>query len=195
MIARITPAGEVIFPAAAETESQGTEAQADEAHNPILAEMSEVFYATLAFAILFILMWKFAFPAVKKGMDARTQRIRNDLDEAEQTKAEASRILDDYQRQLADARSESGRIIEEARQTAEQMRHELIARAEADVAELRQRSVADIDAAKTRALADLRGQVSELAIQAAELVVQKNLDRDTNRTLVDNFINQVGATR
>ena len=165
----------------------------DEAHNPILPETSELFYAIVAFTILLIGMWKFAFPAVQKMMDNRTQRIRDNLDEAERTRAEASRILEDYQRQLADAKNESARIIEEARQTAEQMRRDLIARAEQEATDLRDRNRAEIEAARDRAMADIRGQVTELAIGAAEAVVQRNLDRDTQRGLVEAYINQVGS--
>jgi F-type H+-transporting ATPase subunit b len=68
-----------------------------------------------------------------------------------------------------------------------------MARAEAEVGELRDRSRQDIEAAKQRAVADLRAQVSELAIGAAEIVVQKNLDRETNRALVERYIEQVGS--
>ena len=138
-------------------------------------------------------MWKFAYPGVKKGMEARTDKIRENLDEAERTKTEAQRILDDYQQQLADARNESDRIIDEARQTAEQMRRDLMVRAEAEVNALRDRTRQEIDAAQQRAVTDLRAQVSELAIGAAEIVVQRNLDRDTNRALVERYIEQVGT--
>ena len=164
-----------------------------EAPSPILPATDEIIWGALSFLVLLLLMWKFAFPALKKGMDARAQRIRDNLDEAERTKADAQRILEDYQRQLADAKNESARIIEEARQTAEQLRRDLMARAEAESQELRQRVSDDVRAAQDRALADVRAQVAELAIGAAEAVVQKNLDPETNRALVERFIEQVGS--
>jgi F-type H+-transporting ATPase subunit b len=74
------------------------------------------------------------------------------------------------------------------------MRRDLMVRAEAEVNELRDRTRTEIEAAQQRAIADLRSQVSELAIGAAEVVVQKNLDRDTNRSLVERYIEQVGTT-
>ncbi len=199
MFARITADGQ-IFLRVEDTGSEegvstepGEAVAEDEAHNPILPETSELFYAAFAFLVLLALMYKFAFPAVQKAMDGRTQRIRDNLDEAERTKAEAQRILEEYQRQLADAKNESARIIDEARQTAEQMRRDLMVRAESEVNELRDRTRAEIEAAQVRAIADLRTQVSELAIGAAEVVVQKNLDRDTNRALVERYIEQVGT--
>ncbi|HUP86251.1 MAG TPA: F0F1 ATP synthase subunit B [Acidimicrobiales bacterium] len=164
-----------------------------EAPSVILPATNELIWGAISFFLLLALMWKFALPAVKDGMEARTEKIRGDLDEAERIKAEAQQILADYQRQLADAKDESSRIIDEARQTAEQMRRDLMVRAEAEVNELRDRTRTEIDAAQQRAIADLRNQVSELAIGAAEVVVQKNLDRDTNRALVERYIEQVGT--
>ncbi len=194
MIARITANGQLLLAAEEEVTGEGTaESGEDQSHNPILPETSELFYAAFAFLVLLALMYKFAFPAVQKSMDARTQNIRDNLDEADRTKADAQNILEEYQRQLADAKNESARIIDEARQTAEQMRRDLMVRAEAEVAELRERTRSEIDAAQQRAIADLRTQVSELAIGAAEVVVQKNLDRDTNRALVERYIEQVGT--
>ena len=203
MIARITADGQIHLRVEDTESEEGVSEEpgeaveehgaVDETHNPILPEMSEFVYAAGAFLLLLALMYKFAFPAVQKAMQDRTQNIRDNLDEAERTKADAQRVLEEYQLQLADAKNESARIIDEARQTAEQMRRDLMVRAEAEVNELRERSRTEIDAAQQRAIADLRTQVSELAIGAAEIVVQKNLDRDTNRALVERFIEQVGT--
>jgi F-type H+-transporting ATPase subunit b len=168
--------------------------QAPQAKNPILPQPNEIIWGLLAFLVLLGVMWKFAFPAVTKMMNDRTERIRSNLDSAEKVKAEAQEILEDYQRQLADAKNEANRIIEEARQTAEGLRRDLMQRAEAEVAELRQRSAEDIAAAQERALADLRSRIATLVIAAAEKVVERNLDRDTNAALIENFINSVGAT-
>ena len=139
--------------------------------NPILPSVPELVWGISSFLIVFLLMWKFAFPSVKKGMEARTERIRESLSTAEQAKTDAQSVLDEYQRQLADAKNESNRIIEEARQTAESLRRDLMARAEADAAEVRTRATADIEAAKDRAMEELRSQLTQLTLQLTELVV------------------------
>ncbi|NLD77869.1 MAG: F0F1 ATP synthase subunit B [Acidimicrobiales bacterium] len=163
------------------------------APNPLLPETHEIIWGTFGFAVVLFGMWKFALPAMKTTLDARAERIKGDLDAAEAQKAEAEGILSEYRTQLADARNESARIIEEARQSADEMKRELQARAESDIAELRTRAAADIEAAKTQAISDLRGEVTALAIGAAEQVVERNLDRDTNVALIESYINQVGA--
>jgi F-type H+-transporting ATPase subunit b len=162
--------------------------------NPILPSVPELLWGIGAFAILFVVMAIYAFPAVQKAMIARTEKIRSSLDEAEHAKAEADTILDEYQRKLADARNESNRIIEEARQAADQLRTDLMAQAQADAADLRQKTMDDLRAAQERTLADLKVKVAEIAITAAEKVIERNLDRDTQMALVESYINQVGST-
>jgi F-type H+-transporting ATPase subunit b len=164
------------------------------APNPLLPATNEIVWGGIGFLVVLVFISKFGFPAVKRGMEARTERIRESLDEAERAKAEAQAALDDYQRQLADARNEAARIIEEARQAADAMRRELMARAEADAQATRDRAQADIAAAVERATADLRAQVAELTVQAAEMVLQRELaDREAQVRLIEEYINQVGS--
>jgi F-type H+-transporting ATPase subunit b len=166
-----------------------------QAPNPLLPETHEIFWGSFGFVVVMLGMWKFALPAMRTSLDARADRIRTDLESAEAQRTEASDILAQYQAQLADARNESVRIIEEARQTADEMKRDLQARTEAEIAEMRARATGEIEAAKTQAIADLRGEVAALAIGAAEQVVERNLDRDTNVALIESYINQVGASR
>ncbi len=163
------------------------------AKNPILPEMKEVIWFTLAFIILFFLMKKFALPPVQKTMQERSDKIRNSLEEAEQVRDEAQNVLDQYKRQLADARQESNRIIDEARQTAESLRSDLMERAESEVEELRRRAREEIAAAQERAASELQSRVGTMAIELAEKVVESNLDREANMRLIESYIDQVGA--
>jgi F-type H+-transporting ATPase subunit b len=163
------------------------------APNPLVPEPNEIIWGTLAFLVLLGIMWKFGVPAVKNMEQAREDRIRNDLESAEKARTEAEAEKSQYLAQIAGAREDAGRIIEEARQSAEQVRRDLIARAEAEANEVRQRAEADIAAQRQRALTELRGDVAQLSIDLAERIVERNLDRDTQRQLVDSFIDQVGS--
>lgn len=164
-----------------------------EAPNPIIPELTEIIWGGIAFAVLYALMqWKL-FPAVKRGMDRRAEKIRDDLDAAETARTEALEVKAGYEAELADARAEAGRIIDAARTDAERVRADLIARAETEAAELRQRSDTDVEAAKRQALADLQGEVSEIVIGAAETVIGRNLDHDTQMQLIESYIDDVGS--
>ena len=163
-----------------------------EAPNVILPETNELIWGGLAFVVLLGVMWKFALPPVRKMMKDREDRIRADLERAEQARVEAEHELEEYRRQLADARNEGSQIIEQSREQAEEVRRELIAKAESDAAEIRQRAAEDARLAGERAMGELRTSVAELSIELAEKVVERNLDHDTQIQLIESYINQVG---
>jgi F-type H+-transporting ATPase subunit b len=163
------------------------------APSPILPAKNELIWGTISFVVLFVLLWKFAWPGLKKGMDTRTERIRDDLSAADSAKAEAEHVLEDYRSQLADARNESARIIEESRQQADALRRDQEQRLQTELAAMRERAAADVEAAKAQAISDLRREVTSLAIGAAEVIVQRNLDRPTQEQLVENYIAQVAS--
>ena len=167
----------------------------NEAPSPILPATDELVWGSISFAILVFLMRKFAYPAIKKGMEARTERIRGDLDAAENAKTEATSVLEGYRAELAGAKSEAGRIIEEARQAADALKKDQEARLQTELADIRARATADIEAAKVQAIADLRGEVAQLAVGAASVVVHKNLDAATQTQLIEDYINQVASSR
>ena len=164
-----------------------------EAPNPILPEVTEIIWGGIAFAVLLGLMqWKL-FPAVKRGMDRRAEKIRDDLDAAETARSEALQVKAGYEAELADAKAEAGRIIDAARADAEGVRADLIARAEAEVDDLRRRSETDVEAAKRQALADLQGEVATIVVGAAEAVIGQNLDHDAQMQLIESYIEDVGS--
>ena len=166
-------------------------ADCHEAPNQLLPETNEIIWGGLGFLVVFFFLAKFGMPAIKTTMNERTERIRNDLDSAEAQRSEAEHLLAEYRAQLNDAKSEAGRIIEESRQAADQIKRDQEVRLNEELAELRTRAVADIDAAKAQAMSDLRGEVAKLAIGAAETIVQRNLDEATQTQLVDEYISSI----
>ena len=163
-----------------------------EAPSLILPETNEIIWGGLAFVVLLLVMWKYALPPVRNMMKQREDRIRDDLERAEQARTEAEGELANYRRQVADARNEAARIIEEARQSADEVKRQIQSQAEADAGEIRARAQEDIRLASERAQADLQGRVTDLSIELAEKIVERNLDRDTQLALVESYIGQVG---
>ncbi len=165
------------------------------APNQLLPETNEIIWGAIGFLVVFFFVWKMGLPAIKQGMEARTERIRSDLDSAEKQRTEADTLLAEYRAQLNDAKTESARIIEEARQSADHLRRDQETRLQTDLSDLRNKAAADIDAAKVQAISDLRGEVAQLAVGAAEVVVGKNLDQATQVQLIEDYINQVANQR
>jgi F-type H+-transporting ATPase subunit b len=167
--------------------------ECNKAPSPIVPDATDLIWGSAAFVILLLAMWKFALPALRAGMQGRSDRISDDLAKADAARREAEETLATYQRQVAESKAEATRIIEDARATAEGLKADMARRAEAEIAEMRERAAHDVEASKAQAIADLTGEVASLAIGAAEVVVQRNLDRDTQVALIENYINQVGS--
>ena len=165
-----------------------------EAPNVLLPELNEIIWGAIGFLTVLFFMLKFGFPAAKKAMTERTAKIQSDLDAAEQAKADAEAVRADYESKVADAKAEAARIIEEARQSADQLRSDQQARLNEELAASRAQAQADIDAAKAQAMNELRGEVATIAIGAAESVVGANLDREAQTRLVEDYISRVAST-
>ena len=134
-------------------------------------------------------------PAINKMLATRTEKIRGDLEQAEQTKAEADQVLGEYRSQLNDARSEANRIIDEARKTAESMRKDLLARAEEESRQIVARAQDEIRAERDRAFQELRSSIGELSVELAGRVVGETLTKDRHMKLVDGYIDEVAKEK
>ena len=156
-------------------------------------KLSELILGAIAFFILFAFMYKWALPRINQILEARRDKIQGDLEKAEQTKAEAEKMLTDYRQSLAGARDESNRIIEEARRTAESMRKDLQTKAEEEARQIVARAQDEIRAERDRVFQELRGQLGILSVQLAERVVGRSLDHDRQIRLVDEYIDELSA--
>lgn len=163
-----------------------------DAPNPLIPATGEIIWGGLAFLIVLVVLVKFAFPALKKGLKNREDKIRGDLEAAEAGRSDAERLKAEYEAKLADARGEAARIVEDARQAADAMRKDLVTKAEAEANEIKARAAEDVKAQSNRAMAELQGQVAEISIDLAEKIVERSLDRDAQRQLVEQYISSVG---
>jgi F-type H+-transporting ATPase subunit b len=166
----------------------------ESAPNPLIPETVELIVGIVAFVIVFALLAKFAFPAMNKMLEERRNKIQGDLEKAEETRRTAEQELADYRAQLAGAREESNRIIEEARRTADQLRRDLQAKAEQEAQATVARAQEEIRAERDRVFQELRSQVGAIAVDLAGRVVGESLDADAHRRLIDDYIDQVAAS-
>ena len=165
----------------------------EETSNPILPTSNELFWGAVCFALLWALMKYVLLPPITRTMDKRAAKVRDDLEAAESTQAKADAELRTYEDSLVSAKAEAVRIIEDARTRAEEERKAVVASAEADAAAVRAESSSEITEAKTRAKAELQGSVAAIAIEAAESVVQKRLDREAATRAVEEYVNRAGS--
>ena len=154
---------------------------------------AELIVGAVAFAIIFFFMWKWVFPRVNALLEERRAKIQGELEKAETTRVEADKMLVDYRAQLANARDEANRIIEESRRTADQLRVDLQAKAEQESQQVVARAQEEIRAERDRVFQELRSQVGEIAVELAGKVVGQSLDKATHERLIDEYIDQVAS--
>ncbi len=165
-----------------------------EVKNPILPVNPELVWGGITFVLLWALMKFVLLKPVVAGMEARKEKIRGDIQAADDAKARADAAKADYQASLASARAEATRIIEDARAAGEAQRRELIAAADAEVAAMRAAAADEIAGAKAEAMTRISGDVASIAVGAAGAVVGKQLDVDAHRATVDQYLSRTGSS-
>jgi len=143
------------------------------------------------FLILVGILTKFAYKPLTKALAERQAKIENSIAEAEQQKAAAAALHQEYQEQLASARTQAQAIVDKAIKVAEESKEEIIAAARAEHARLLKVAQEEIDRERERALAEMRSEVVSLSLAAAGKIIGQNLDEQGNAQLVEQFIAQL----
>lgn len=154
-------------------------------------ELNQLIYSILAFLILVAVLGRFAFPPLMDMLKKREETIRESINEAENTRVEATRLLEEYKAQLAEARKEAQETIEQGKQVGESVKAEITAKANEEARHIIERAQAEIEREKDRALADLQSKVADLTILATSKVIQKSLDGPGQRKMVEDAIAEV----
>ena len=145
------------------------------------------------FLLLLFLLQRLAYRPLLRMMDARSARIRDDLDAARQVREESRKEQEQYRQQLAGARDEARGILDEATAVAARIREQAQADATAQNAVSLRRAREEIAREKEQAIGELRREVADLAIMAASHVVGRSLDGEDQRRLVDQALSKVDA--
>src|SRR4030095_14295886 len=88
------------------------EAAKEETKNPLIPAWNELIWGTVAFVLLLVVLWRVGvFKKISEALQEGTKRIEGQIDDADRTKAEAERTLEEYRAKLAAAREEASRLI------------------------------------------------------------------------------------
>ena len=154
----------------------------------------EMLFGIPASVLVFFLLWKFAGPAVKKGMAARTAKIQAELDSGEADRAAAEAEAAQIRQAKGDIAAERDRLLAEADVQAAALLEDGRARLTQEIAELETRAEAELAAAAGRWADELRAEIARLSIAAVDHLVSVTLDDATQQELIENFIATVGAS-
>lgn len=156
---------------------------------PLLPHPVEVIVAIVFISILTVLIKKMVIPQFEATYAARTAAIQGGMEKAEHAQAEAEAALDEYTRQLADARGEAARIREDAKTQGAQIIAEMREQAQSEAARISASAEAHLQAERTQVMNQLRSEVGGLATTLAGRIVGESLQDDERaRRTVDRFL-------
>lgn len=150
-----------------------------------------MFWTIVIFVVLLVVLSRFAFKPMLAAVEARERALQEAIDSAKRDREEAERVLAEHRAQLEKARGEAQKLIADGRATADKLRNDLLEQTKAQQQEMLDRARRDIETEKNNAIAALRREAVDLAIAGAGKVIERNLDNDANRKLVETFLGSV----
>ena len=163
--------------------------------NPLVPHLSELIVGLVAFALLFLFLKAKVFPIFERVFAERTAAIEGGLAEAKREREEAQALLAQYREQLAEARTEAGRIRTEAQAERAAIVEEARVEARNEATRITEAATAQIASERQTVLAELRREVGGLAVDLAGRIVGESLeDEARQRRTVERFLDDLDST-
>ena len=156
-------------------------------------QLDEGAWVALGFAIFVILVWKKAGAALREMLDARSDKIRTELEEAEALRKEAKAQLDSFKGLKKEAAEEAKNIIANANLAAKRIRENAAAKAEENIARREAQAAEKIKASEAAMVGEIKAKTAHLAAQAARQIITDKLDEKTALQLIDQSVEQIAA--
>lgn len=176
--------------ASAAQELPGAPAAHAPEHLPLWQDPS--LWVLLAFLIVVGVFWKLGVhKTVANGLNRRSQKIADELDQARKLREEAKELLAQYQRRQREAEEEAKGIIEQAKRDAERLAAESREKIAAQIERRAKAAEEKIARAEAQAIADVQGQVADLAIETARRIIIQRMDQGAQSALVEKAISEL----
>jgi F-type H+-transporting ATPase subunit b len=147
-----------------------------------------IVWTLLAFLVVFLILKKFAWPAIINGLSEREKTIADALSSAEKIKAEMALMKSENEALLVQAREERAGMLKDAKNTSDKIVAEAKDKARAEADKIMADAQATIQQQKNAVLTDLKNQVGALVIEVAEKVLRQELN---DKTKQEKFISQL----
>ncbi len=145
----------------------------------------------ISFAIFVWFCMRFVWPALIAAMEERQKKIADGLDAADRALRDLELAQDKATDQLKEAKLQAAALIEEAKKRSTQIIEESKDKAREEGERLKAAAQADIAQEMNRAREELRGQLATLVVAGAEKILERAIDRDANRDLIDELAAQL----
>jgi F-type H+-transporting ATPase subunit b len=156
-------------------------------------DLSAIVWVLISFTVVLLVLYKGAWKNVLSSLKAREDKIRGDIQQAEDARAKAEKLLAEYTAKLLSAQEEVRQLIVKATADAEKIAANMRAQAQAEGEAERDKTRKEIEAAKRQAIRQVYDQTAELATSIAAKIIARNLNPQDQQDLVTQTIGQVEA--
>jgi F-type H+-transporting ATPase subunit b len=146
------------------------------------------------FGVLLALAYVLAYKPILKMLDQRSATIKDGLDQAEKARLQAARAEEEIKAQLQEARRQGQAIVAQAAQMGEKVKEEARAEARQEAQNLIQRARGEIEMERGEMADQLRKEFAGLAIRAAEKVIDRSLDKEAHRQLIEEVLEETPSS-
>ena len=152
-------------------------------------------WTIITFVVLLLILWKAAWRPIGDALDARAEKVRFEIDNAERTRQEAEKLLNQHKAMMDNAKNEALQIIAKGREEAEKMKNEILEKANTESRTIADRAKKEIELAKDKALADIKTEVVLLSTGIASKIIGKNIKPEDQKALVEEALNKMGTVQ
>ena len=152
----------------------------------------QILISLINLLIIYRILKKFLFKPVQKVMNERQAQVDRIYGDANQSRAQAEQMKQEYEQRLASAREEADGLVKNAVQTAQKRSDQMVSEASAQASRIKQKADEEIAQQKKKMLQDVRDEISDLAVEIASKVVEREISPRVYDGFVDEFIRNVG---
>ena len=160
----------------------------------LMPESGLLFWMTIVFLIVFLILWKWGFPSIVKMVNERKAFIDESIKKAHEANERLANIQKESESMLQEAREKQATILKEAAETRDAIVEKAQNKAREEGARIVNEATAQIETEKQNAIRDIRSQVVELSVQIAEKILRENLSTDAKQMdLVNRLLDEVSS--
>lgn len=152
-----------------------------------------VFWTAVTFIVVLVVLWLFAWKPIINGLDARNEKIQEDLDSSRKLREQAESMMSDYKKHLDAAKDQALQIIDEGKKDAESIRQRILADAKKEAEEIHDRAVGDITQAKTKAIKELEKEVVDISVAIISKILSRDVSKEDHRNIILKELDQLKA--
>ena len=145
------------------------------------------------FILLFLILRKFLFGPLQGAMATRREEVANTYTRLEEQQNALARRQGDLERQIAEIEAERRDRIQQAASEGQALRDQIVSEAQQQASHIIEQGRQMIRSEQEKAVATLRGEMADVAIRAAERLLEENMNEERHRRLVSDFITRVGS--